>query len=215
MKHDGSSSSEFPLNEAWGYLHLYFLCPLWCTKKKRWGLKPQSEGLKAVESLGGLWGSVGKGGCVYATSRTPAATSCLESQSSPSWRPVPLRASQPWMCQLLPQHSLWRLSSSVISSTDTAPGTSCGATTGSGAVLHTKRVMWCSCSTCLLAKMSSRASLSSFSVSSLANSLWASMRRSLWQLSITNTTAARGGRTTRLNLPVTETDLSYHTAQQK
>lgn len=43
--------------------------------------------------------------------------------------------------------------------------------------------------TCLLAKMSNRASRSSFSVSSLANSLWASMSLSLWQLSITNTTA--------------------------
>lgn len=45
------------------------------------------------------------------------------------------------------------------------------------------------CSTCLFAKMSNRASLSSFSVSSLASSLWASMSLSLWQLSITNTTA--------------------------
>lgn len=43
--------------------------------------------------------------------------------------------------------------------------------------------------TCLLAKMSSKASLSSFSVSSLASSLWASISLSLWQLSITNTTA--------------------------
>lgn len=51
--------------------------------------------------------------------------------------------------------------------------------------------------TCLLAKMSRRASRSSFSVRSLASSLWASMSRSLWQLSMTNTTAAppntRGG----------------------
>lgn len=59
-----------------------------------------------------------------ATSKTPAATSWRESQSSPSCRPVPLRASQPWMCQLRPQHSLCKLRSSVISSTDTAPGTS-------------------------------------------------------------------------------------------
>lgn len=60
-----------------------------------------------------------------ATSRTPAATSWRESQSRPSWSPMPLRASQPWMCQLRPQHSLCKLRSSVISSTDTAPGTSC------------------------------------------------------------------------------------------
>lgn len=59
-----------------------------------------------------------------ATSKTPAATSWRESQSSPSCRPIPLRASQPWMCQLRPQHSLCKLRSSVISSTDTAPGTS-------------------------------------------------------------------------------------------
>lgn len=48
--------------------------------------------------------------------------------------------------------------------------------------------------TCLLAKMSRRASLSSFSVSSLANSLWASISLSLWQLSITNTTAVEQNR---------------------
>lgn len=52
---------------------------------------------------------------------------------------------------------------------------------------------YCYSSTCLLAKMSSRASLSSFSVSSLASSLWASISLSLWQLSITNTTAGHAG----------------------
>lgn len=43
--------------------------------------------------------------------------------------------------------------------------------------------------TCLFAKMSNKASRSSFSVSSLASSLCASISRSLWQLSITYTTA--------------------------
>lgn len=49
--------------------------------------------------------------------------------------------------------------------------------------------------TCLLAKMRSKASLSSFSVNSFASSLWASISRSLWQLSMTNTTA-RGRKST-------------------
>ena len=47
--------------------------------------------------------------------------------------------------------------------------------------------------------MSSKASRSSFSVSSLASSLWASISLSLWQLSITNTTAARSKSSLELN----------------
>lgn len=56
--------------------------------------------------------------------------------------------------------------------------------------------------TCLFAKMSSKASRSSFSVSSLASSLWASMSLSRWQLSITNTTAAQIWELKERDLPI-------------
>jgi len=57
-------------------------------------------------------------------SYTPAATSCRDNQSSPSWRPVPLWASQAWICQLLPQHNLYRANCSVSSSIVAQPGIS-------------------------------------------------------------------------------------------
>ena len=54
----------------------------------------------------------------------PAATSCLDSQSSPSANPVPLVASHAWMCHDLPQHSLYKENVSVISSIVAQPATS-------------------------------------------------------------------------------------------
>ena len=58
--------------------------------------------------------------------RTSEGTSCRASQSSPWWRPMPDWASQGWMCQERPRHSLCRPRLSVSAGIPKACSEFCG-----------------------------------------------------------------------------------------
>ena len=135
----------------------------------------------------------------------PAATSCLDSQSSPSANPVPLVASHACMCHDLPQQSLYKENVSVISSIVAQPATSYKFITNY--FKHTVSISGCfkyhlwniegtlilllllKLFTCLFAKISRHASLSISSDMSLTSSPWASDNLSLLLESITKITA--------------------------
>lgn len=98
-------------------------------------------------------------------SYTPVANNCLDNQSNPSCKPEPLRASQPWICQLRPQHNLYKENFSVKKSTVSQPSTSFKRINSISPLLvwYHSSLQLSLLITCLFAKISKAASFNSFS----------------------------------------------------